>query len=32
MSKDKEGPKGMGPITWSSGEQMAGEEMGDKAT
>jgi hypothetical protein len=30
MSEDKEGTKGMGRITWSSGEQMVGKEMVEK--
>jgi hypothetical protein len=32
MSEDKEGPKGMGPITQSSGEKMAREEAVEKVT
>jgi hypothetical protein len=32
MSEDEEGPKGTGPITWSSGEHMAGKETVEKAT
>jgi hypothetical protein len=32
MLEDEEGPKGMGSITRSSGEQMAGEEVVEKVT
>jgi hypothetical protein len=32
MSEDEEGPKEMGHVTRSSGEQMAGEKMVQKAT
>jgi hypothetical protein len=32
MSEDEEGPKGMGPITRLSGEQMAGEKVVQKET
>jgi hypothetical protein len=32
MSEDEEGPKEMGHVTRSSGEQMAGEKMVQKVT
>jgi hypothetical protein len=32
MLEDEEGPKGMNPVTRSSGEQMAGEETIEKVT